>query len=108
MVTATANRTWIKDHLNITTNLLAEALDFQGVGFNDLDESIYYGHKLACSPERNTGGDDKGFNASSIKEARLAVSVCVSKYYEDVGHPIDTNVMEWGQIKHINYLIKIQ
>ena len=72
---------------------------------NDISDFNDDGHKAACSTASNPGVSDKGVKFSSIKDARLAISIRSAKYYEDVGRTIDSNVMEWSQIKHIKSLM---
>ena len=104
-VTATTNHTWIKDHIKVATNPISESLVSQGSVVNDIADFNDDGHNAACSTASNPGVSDKGVKFSSIKDARLAISIRSAKYYEDVGRTIDSNVMEWSQIKHIKSLM---
>ena len=108
MVTPTANCTWIKDHLKVSPNVIAEALAYQGVFVNELSDFNDEGQKSVCSTAINHVGVDRWVNFSSIVEARLAIAIRSAKYYEDLGRPIEPNVMEWSRIKHIKSVIQIQ
>ena len=63
---------------------------------------------MACSTEINSGGGNKEANVSSITKARLDINICAAKYNEDLGYSIETNITEYGRIKHFNSLVEIQ
>ena len=92
----------------VTTNLTAEALAYQGSVVDELNHFNYEGHNAACSTARKPVGGNKGFNVSSITETRTAIAIHNAKYYEDMGHYIDTNFVEWGWIKHFKSLVQIE
>ena len=108
MITETANFIRIKYHLKFATNPVAEALASQGMVVDKLVYCNFYGHRAACFTERKQRGGDKGFNISSITEARLGAAIRATMYYEDGGCPFEPDVTEWIWIKHIKYLIQIQ
>ena len=108
MFTATANHKWIKDPIKVATKPILESLAFLGIFFDDISDFNCDYQKSACSTSSNLVGGDKGVSVSYITGARPAIAMRSAKYYEDVGRPIEPNVMEWSQIKHINYLIQIQ
>ena len=83
MVTATANCTWIKEHIKVATNPITEALSSQVVVVDELANFNDEGHKPACYNAMNPGGGDKGVNVSLITEARLSIAINSAKYYED-------------------------
>ena len=85
MVTGTSNCTWIKDHLKVATNPIVEALSPQGAVVDDMSGFNDDVHKLACYTTRMPGGGNNVVNVSSIMEARLAIAIHDTKYYEDAG-----------------------
>ena len=88
MVTETSNCTWIKDHLEVTTNPIVEALSPQGVVVDDMCGFNDDVHKSACYTTRMPGGGNNVINVSSIMESRLSISIHDTKYYEDAEKPI--------------------
>ena len=108
MVAPTENCTWIKDNLKVETNPTSEVFTYQGLVVDELAGFNYDGHNEACYTVRNPGGGDKGVNVYSIKDVRLAIAVCTTKYYENMGRLIDLNIIEWIWIKHFKSLIQIQ
>ena len=85
MVTPTSNCTWIKDHINVATNPVAEYLTSKGLVVDDLDCLNDNRNKASCFTARKPGGGDKEANVSSVMEARLDIFIRAVSYYEDLG-----------------------
>ena len=76
------------------TNHISESLTYQWVFVDALSYFNDDGHKADCYTTRKPGGEYKEVNVSSIKKARLDITIGTDKYYEDMGCSIEPNIME--------------